>query len=242
MESALETRVMRKITWRIVPFIMLLYFVAFIDRVNIGFAALTMNKDLGLRPGDLRLRRRHLLHRLLPVRGALEPRSLDKVGARLWIARVMITWGLISGRDGLRAGADQLLRPALPARRRRGRLLPRHHPLSQLLVPGDEPRRRDRLFMAAAPISTALGSPVSGALLEMDGLFGLHGWQWMFLIEAMPARSARRRRALLHDRPARRRRSGSTDDERDWLVDDDERRARRQGQGRGASHSILARA
>ncbi len=73
MASGLETRVMRKITYRIVPFIMLLYFIAFIDRVNIGFAALTMNKDLGFSPDRFRLRSRHFLHRLLPVRGALEP-------------------------------------------------------------------------------------------------------------------------------------------------------------------------
>ena len=72
MSAELEKRAMRKISLRIVPFIMLLYFIAFIDRVNIGFAALTMNKDLGFLPGSIRPRCRHFLPRLLSFRGAFE--------------------------------------------------------------------------------------------------------------------------------------------------------------------------
>ena len=96
MAGELESRVMRKVAFRIVPFIMLLYFIAFIDRVNIGFAALTMNKDLGFSPtvfgfGAGIFFRGYFLFEV--------PSNiiLDKVGARLWIARVMITWGLVSG-------------------------------------------------------------------------------------------------------------------------------------------------
>ena len=96
MSSELETRVLRKITLRIVPFIMLLYFIAFIDRVNIGFAALTMNKDLGFSPTVFGFGAGifFLGYFLFEVPSNL---VLDKVGARIWIARVMITWGLISG-------------------------------------------------------------------------------------------------------------------------------------------------
>ena len=95
MPSELETRVMRKISFRIVPFIMLLYFIAFIDRVNIGFAALTMNKDLGFSPAVFGLGAGifFLGYFLFEVPSNL---ILNKVGARLWIARVMITWGIIS--------------------------------------------------------------------------------------------------------------------------------------------------
>src|SRR4030095_3966465 len=95
MASELETRVLRKITYRIVPFIMLLYFIAFIDRVNIGFASLTMNKDLGFSPAVFGFGAGifFLGYFLFEVPSNL---ILNKVGARLWIARVMITWGIIS--------------------------------------------------------------------------------------------------------------------------------------------------
>ena len=95
MPSELEKRVMRKIGFRIVPFIMLLYFIAFIDRVNIGFAALTMNKDLGFSPAVFGLSAGifFLGYFLFEVPSNL---ILNKVGARLWIARVMITWGIVS--------------------------------------------------------------------------------------------------------------------------------------------------
>ena len=95
MPSELETRVMRRISFRIVPFIMLLYFIAFIDRVNIGFAALTMNKDLGFSPAVFGLGAGIFFvgYFVFEVPSNL---ILNKVGARLWIARVMITWGIIS--------------------------------------------------------------------------------------------------------------------------------------------------
>ena len=96
MASEIQTRVLRKITWRIVPFIMLLYFVAFIDRVNIGFASLTMNKDIGLSPTVYGFGAGIFFwgYFLFEVPSNI---ILHKVGARIWIARVMITWGLISG-------------------------------------------------------------------------------------------------------------------------------------------------
>jgi MFS transporter, ACS family, tartrate transporter len=96
MTAELEKRVLRKITLRIVPFVMLLYFIAFIDRVNIGFAALTMNKDLGFSPTVFGFGAGifFLGYFLFEVPSNL---ILEKVGARIWIARVMITWGLISG-------------------------------------------------------------------------------------------------------------------------------------------------
>ena len=93
MESELGTRVLRKISLRIVPFIMLLYFVAFIDRVNIGFASLTMNKDIGLSPTVYGFGAGIFFwgYFLFEVPSNI---ILHKVGARIWIARIMITWGL----------------------------------------------------------------------------------------------------------------------------------------------------
>lgn len=96
MKNDLEKKVMRKVTLRIIPFIMLLYFIAFLDRVNIGFAALTMNQDLGFSPTVFGLGAGifFLGYFLFEVPSNL---ILHKVGARIWIARVMITWGLVSG-------------------------------------------------------------------------------------------------------------------------------------------------
>lgn len=96
MTCELEKRVLRKITLRIVPFIMLLYFIAFLDRVNIGFAALTMNNDLGFSPSVFGFGAGifFLGYFLFEVPSNL---ILHKVGARIWIARVMISWGIVSG-------------------------------------------------------------------------------------------------------------------------------------------------
>ena len=202
MASELETRVLRKITYRIVPFIMLLYFIAFIDRVNIGFASLTMNKDLGFSPAVFGFGAGifFLGYFLFEVPSNL---ILEKVGARIWIARVMITWGLISGGMAFVQGSTSfyILRFLLGAAE--AGFFPGIILYLSYWFPARKRAAVTALFMAAAPLSTALGSPISGALLEMHGLLGLAGWQWMFLIEALPARHARRRRPVLHDRPSR---------------------------------------
>ncbi|WP_111892455.1 MFS transporter [Acinetobacter sp. MB5] len=186
MDMDLEKRVLRKITWRIVPFIMLLYLIAYIDRVNLGFAALTMKQDLGFSSSVLGFGAGifFLGYFLFEVPSNI---ILHKVGARLWIARVMLTWGLIAGgmafvhsttsfyvmrfllgvaEAGFFPGIILYLSYWFPARHRAGVIA---------------------LFMAAAPIATAIGSPISAALLEMHGLLNLAGWQWMFLLEAVPA-------------------------------------------------------
>lgn len=186
MTQDVEQRTLRKITWRIVPFIMLLYFIAYIDRVNIGFAALTMNKDLGFSPAVFGFGAGIFFfgYFLFEVPSNI---ILDKVGARLWIARVMITWGIISAAFAFIQGETSfyVLRFLL------GVAEAGFFPGIILYLSYWFPVRRRAqvvsLFMAAAPISTVLGSPLSSALLEMNGLLGLKGWQWMFLIEAIPA-------------------------------------------------------
>jgi ACS family tartrate transporter-like MFS transporter len=186
MSAELETRVLRKITLRIVPFVMLLYFIAFIDRVNIGFAALTMNKDLGFSPTVFGFGAGifFLGYFLFEVPSNL---VLDKVGARIWIARVMITWGLISGAMAFVQGATSfyVLRFLLGAAE--AGFFPGIILYLSYWFPARQRAAVTAVFMAAAPLSTVLGSPVSGALLEMHGILGLSGWQWMFIVEAVPA-------------------------------------------------------
>lgn len=186
MDMDIEKRTLRRITWRIVPFIMILYLIAYIDRVNIGFAAITMKEDLGFTASILGFGAGifFLGYFLFEVPSNI---ILHKVGARIWIARVMVTWGIIAGgmafvesstsfyvmrfllgvaEAGFFPGIILYLSYWFPARNRAGVIA---------------------LFMAAAPIATAIGSPISAALLEMHGIMGLAGWQWMFLIEAFPA-------------------------------------------------------
>ena len=186
MDMDIEKRTLRKITWRIVPFIMILYLIAYIDRVNIGFAAITMKEDLGFTASILGFGAGifFLGYFLFEVPSNI---ILHKVGARIWIARVMVTWGIIAGgmafvesstsfyvmrfllgvaEAGFFPGIILYLSYWFPARNRAGVIA---------------------LFMAAAPIATAIGSPISAALLEMHGIMGLAGWQWVFLIEAVPA-------------------------------------------------------
>jgi len=216
MNTELEARVLRKTSLRIVPFIMLLYFIAFLDRVNLGFAGLTMNEELGLSPSVFGIGAGIFFfgYFLFEVPSNL---ILHKVGARIWIARVMITWGFVSGAMAFVQGPAsfytlRFLLGVAEAGFFPGIILY----LSYWFVPARR-AQMTAIFMAAAPLSTALGSPISGALLQLHGLFSLSGWQWMFLLEAAPA-------VILGivvlfyltDRPEKA--TWLLDDEREWLI------------------------
>ncbi|MCE4547385.1 MULTISPECIES: MFS transporter [unclassified Caballeronia] len=186
MEMDLEKRTLRKVTWRIVPFIMLLYFVAYIDRVNIGFASLTMRTDLGFSASILGFGAGIFFwgYFLCEVPSNI---ILHKVGARMWIARVMVTWGIISAAMAFVKGPTSfyIIRFLLGAAE--AGFFPGIILYLSYWFPARHRAGVVAFFMAAAPLSTALGSPLSAALLEMNGVMGLHGWQWMFILEAIPA-------------------------------------------------------
>lgn len=186
MTCTIEQRVMRKITLRIVPFIMLLYFIAFLDRVNIGFAALTMNADLGFSPAVFGFGAGifFLGYFLFEVPSNL---ILHKVGARIWIARVMITWGLVSGAMAFVQGTTSFYTLRFLLGVAEAGFFPGIILYLGYWFPAQKRAQVTAIFMAAAPISTALGSPISAALLEMHGMMGFAGWQWMFVLEAVPA-------------------------------------------------------
>jgi len=216
MTASLEQRTLRRITWRIVPFIMLLYFIAFIDRVNIGFASLAMNHDIGLSPAAYGLGAGSFFlgYFVFEIPSNL---ILERVGARLWIARVMVTWGVISGAMAFVQGPTSfyVLRFLLGAAE--AGFFPGIILYLSYWFPARHRAGVTALFMAAAPISTALGSPVSAALLEIHGALGLAGWQWMFLVEALPAVVLGVVTVFyMTDRPARAR--WLPEDERGWLV------------------------
>ena len=186
MELDIEKRTMRRITWRIVPFIMLLYFIAYLDRVNIGFAALTMRQDLGFTASMLGFGAGIFFwgYFLFEVPSNI---ALHKFGARIWIARVMVTWGIISGGMAFVEGATSfyIMRFLLGAAE--AGFFPGIILYISYWFPARHRAGVTALFMVAVFILTALGSPISAALLEMNGVMGLVGWQWMFILEAIPA-------------------------------------------------------
>lgn len=185
-DAALESSAIKRITMRLVPFLIVCYFVSFLDRVNVGFAALEMNKDLGFSAtvygwgaGIF-----FLGYFLFEVPSNI---ALERFGARKWIARIMVSWGLVSAGMALVSGTWsfmglRFLLGAMEAGFFPGIILyltywfPRAH---RAKVVG--------IFMVAIPISSLLGSPISGAILGMTGIMGLRGWQWLFILEALPS-------------------------------------------------------
>jgi ACS family tartrate transporter-like MFS transporter len=186
MNNQLQARVVRKLTWRILPFVMLLYFVSFLDRVNVGFAAMTMNQDLGLTPTMFGLGGGifFLGYFLFEVPSNL---ILHKVGARIWIARVMVTWGLVSAASAFVTGPNSFYTLRFLLGVAEAGFFPGIILYLSLWFPARQRAVAAAAFMAAAPLSTAIGSPISGAIMQMPALFGLKDWQWLFILEAIPA-------------------------------------------------------
>src|SRR5215831_3113830 len=161
MDTTLEQRVMRKVAFRIVPFIMLLYFVAYIDRVNVGFAALTMNKDLGFSPavfgfGAGVFFAGYALFQV-PANAVLE-----RIGARRWMFCILFVWGLISASNAWVTSATQfhVLRFFLGAAE--AGFVPGIFFYLTLWFPPSHRGRFIASFMAAAPLSGVIGGPLSG--------------------------------------------------------------------------------
>ena len=186
MTDQIGSSALRKVRWRLIPFLFLLYIVAYLDRVNVGFASLDMNRDLafssavyGLGSGLF-----FLTYTLLEVPSNL---ILARVGVRVWIARIMMTWGVFSTAmifvDGpFRFYTLRLLLGAAEAGFFPGLILYLTH-----WFPARERARAIALFMTATAMAGVIGAPLSSSLLQLDGAWGLRGWQWLFLIEGLPA-------------------------------------------------------
>lgn len=175
-----------KAAWRLVPFLGLLYFVSFLDRVNVGFAALTMNKDLGLSPEAYGLGAGifFIAYAVLEVPSNV---ILDKVGARRWIFRIMLTWGVISAATALVYNETSFYVVRFLLGAAEAGFFPGIIYYLARWFPGDMRARMVAGFMAAVPLSGIVGSPLSGLVLGMNGIAGLAGWKWLFLIEGLPA-------------------------------------------------------
>jgi MFS transporter, ACS family, tartrate transporter len=181
-----ETRTMRRVVIRIVPFLMVCYFVSFLDRVNLGFAALQMVRDLHLSPTVFGLGGGifFVSYFLCEVPSNL---LLEKVGARRWIGRIMITWGVISAGMALVTGPRSLYAVRFLLGAAEAGFFPGVILYLTYWFPSEYRGRVIGLFTVAIPVSSVLGSPISAALLGADGWLNLRGWQWMFIVEAVPA-------------------------------------------------------
>ena len=206
---------MKAVTWRLIPFVMLLYFIAYLDRVNVGFAALTMNTDLGFSGTVYGIGAGVFFigYALFEVPSNI---FLHKVGARVWIARIMITWGLLSAGMAFVQGpvSFYIMRFLLGAAE--AGFFPGIILYLTYWFPAKQRGKAIGLFMVAIPLSAMIGAPISSALLGVEG-YGLKGWQWMFLIEAGPAiLLGLAVLAYMTDRPEKAR--WLTADQRAWLA------------------------
>ena len=178
--------VIRKVAWKIIPLLAFGYLVNFLDRTSVAFAALQMNQDIGLTAGQFGLGAGMLFlsYCVLEVPSNV---LMYRFGARVWLARIMITWGLAAMLTALAVGPRSfyLLRFLLGAFE--AGFFPGVIWYLSIWFP---PRYRTRAlawFIAAAPLSQLIGGPISVSLLSMNGVFGLAGWQWMFVLEGLPA-------------------------------------------------------
>ncbi len=186
MAPDLETRVVRKLQRRILPFAMLLYFVSFLDRVNVGFAAFSMNKAIGLSPAEFGFGGGIFFigYILFQVPSNM---ILYRVGARKWIARVVVVWGLVSAGSAFVVGPYSFYAMRFLLGLAESGFFPGILLYLTLWFPSRHRAVAIAAFMAAAPLSTAVGSPISGALMELPRLGGLSDWQWLCILEALPA-------------------------------------------------------
>ncbi|MGV9796724.1 MFS transporter [Mycobacterium sp. NPDC003449] len=182
----IERTTIRKISLRLLPFLIVAYLIAYIDRSNVGFASLQMNDDIGLSASQFGLGASifFIAYVVFEVPSNL---IMDKVGARIWIARIMITWGLVAAGMALVVGPTsfgvaRFLLGAAEAGFFPGVIL-----YLTFWFPPSYRARVLAVFSMAIPLSSVLGSPISGYLLGLDGLLGLRGWQWLFIIEGVPA-------------------------------------------------------
>src|SRR5262245_41972203 len=211
--SADERLVFAKIGRRLMPLLIISYILNYLDRTNVGFAALTMNEALGLTDTQFGFGAGifFLGYCFLELPSNM---VLYRVGARVWIARIMISWGLVSAAMSLATGVKSfyLLRFLLGAAE--AGFFPGIAFYLSNWFPSEYRTRIIAWFMVAIPISSVIGGPVSGLLLRMDGVAGLAGWQWLFLAEGLPVVIVGLSFLwLLPDRP----------EDAAWLTDEDRR-------------------
>ena len=180
-EQALYAKMLK----RILPFLFTCYVVSYLDRVNVGFAALTMNTDLGLTATAFGIGAGLFFfgYFIAEIPSNL---IMMRVGARIWIARIMITWGLVSAATAFVTGPIQFGIARFLLGLGEAGFVPGVFLYLAMWFPSAVRARATALFLLGIPVANIVGSPISGALIQMEG-FGLKGWQWLLVLEAVPA-------------------------------------------------------
>ncbi|WP_428487585.1 MFS transporter [Rhodopila sp.] len=182
----IERETMRRVARRLIPLLMVCYFAAYLDRVNVGFAALTMNKSLGFSSAIFGIGGGIFFfgYFLFEIPSNL---ILSKVGARRWIARILITWGVISGITAFVTGTWSFLGIRFLLGLAEAGFYPGIILYLTWWFPSSYRSRIIGIFMTAIPISIVTGSLVSSQIIRLGAWGGLEGWQWLFILEAVPA-------------------------------------------------------
>jgi len=178
--------VIRKAMWRLIPFIFVCYVVSYLDRINVGFAALTMNQDLGLTATQFGWGAGLFFIGYFSFE---IPSNLlmQRFGARIWIARIMITWGLISMATAFVVGPKSFGLARFLLGLAEAGFTPGIYLYFTSWFPGESRAKATAAFLVGIPIANIIGSPVSGAIMQMGSLWGLKSWQALLVLEAAPA-------------------------------------------------------
>jgi ACS family tartrate transporter-like MFS transporter len=184
--DARRAAVIGRVNRRLIPFAFICYVVAYIDRVNIGFAAKELQQDLGLSATEYGLGAGLFFigYCVFEIPSNL---ILDRVGARRWIARIMICWGLVSMATMFITDVASFMVARVVLGLAEAGFFPGMVLYLTYWIPAAERARTNALFMMAAPVSVIIGAPVSEAIMSMHGMLGLRGWQWLFVLEGFPA-------------------------------------------------------
>lgn len=187
MNAAEEATVVKKTAWRLIPFLFLLYIVSYIDRTNVGFAALQMNHEIGLTPAMYGLGAGIFFIGMLPFE---VPSNLMMVrfGARVWLARIMIVWGIVTLATSMIVGPKSFYIVRFLLGISEAGFFPGVLFYLTFWFPREHRTQIIARFMISLPIAAAIGGPVSSLVLQgFDGVAGIPGWRWLFIIEGIPA-------------------------------------------------------
>lgn len=237
-ETDIEKRTIAKVSWRILPLVVVIYFVAYMDRTNVGFAAFGLTREFGFSATLFGWGAGIFFfgYFLAEVPSNI---FLERTGARLWITRIMVTWGLIAGAMAFITGPVSFLVMRFLLGVAEAGFFPGIILYFTYWFPRQYRARVIAALYIAVPGSNALTAVISGALLQLDGVLGLHGWQWLFIVEAFPSvLLGFFVLALMTDRPSQA--TWLQPEEREWL--ENTMRAEKESQVAAHGHFTLRQA
>jgi ACS family tartrate transporter-like MFS transporter len=240
MNTDFEDAVMRKVAWRLIPFLSIGYMINALDRFNVSMAALTMNQDLGLTASAYGLGAGAFFWSYVLFQFPANL-MLARIGARVWISIIMVTWGACSAGTALITGETSFVAVRFLLGIAEAGFFPGVAYFLTCWFPAFYRGRMMGIFYACGAFASVLGGPLGANLLKLNGWFGIAGWQWIFLVEGVPAvLLAFYGLATLCNRPSEA--HWLAPDERNWLQGQlDTEAAAKSGHGVGVLRSIASR-